>query len=82
MKITVKMFSSLMEYLPPDAAGNSIELIENSPLTPTDIMNRLDVPSAEVKTMMLNGTFLPEQERHKALSHGDVLSVWPALQGG
>ncbi len=82
MKITVKLFSSLMEYLPAEASGNAIELIENSPLTPNDIMERLKVPSTEVRTMMLNGIFLPEQERQKVLQHGDVLSVWPAIQGG
>lgn len=82
MKVTVKLFSSLMEYLPMGTSGNAIELIENSPLTPTDIMTRLKVPKMEVRTMMLNGTFLPEQERHKALQDGDVLSVWPVIQGG
>ncbi|MCY4149061.1 MAG: MoaD/ThiS family protein [Gammaproteobacteria bacterium] len=82
MKITVKLFSSLMEFLPPGTSGNTIELIENSPPTPTDIIERLKVPKADVKTMMLNGTFLPEQERNKALQDGDVLSVWPAIQGG
>ncbi|MYB35412.1 MAG: MoaD/ThiS family protein, partial [Gammaproteobacteria bacterium] len=81
MKITIKLFSSLMEYLPPDASGNAIELIENSTLTPTDIIGGLKIPSAEVRTMMLNGTFLPEQERQKPLQDGDVLSVWPAIQG-
>ncbi len=71
-----------MEHLPPGSSGNTIELIENSPLTPTDIMERLKVPKTEVRTMMLNGTFLPEQERRKALQDGDVLSLWPAIQGG
>lgn len=82
MKITVKLFSSLMEYLPSGTVGNSIELIENSPPTPTDIVKRLNIPSAEVRTMMLNGAFLPEEARHKPLGSGDVLSVWPAIQGG
>jgi len=82
VKVTVKLFSSLMEYLPPGASGNTIELIENSPLTPTDITERLNVPSKEVRTMMLNGSFLPVEERHQALRNGDVLSLWPAIQGG
>ncbi|MCY4050647.1 MAG: MoaD/ThiS family protein [Gammaproteobacteria bacterium] len=82
MKITVKLFSSLMVYLPSGTSGNAIELIENSPLTPTDIMERLKVPREEVRTVMLNGTFLPEHERQKVLQDGDVLTVWPAIQGG
>ncbi|MYJ51307.1 MAG: MoaD/ThiS family protein [Gammaproteobacteria bacterium] len=82
VKVTVKLFSSLMENLPPGTTGNSLELIEKSPPTPIEVMMRLKVPTAEVRTMMLNGTFLREEDRDKPLNDGDVLSVWPAIQGG
>ena len=82
MKITVKFFSSLMEYLPADATENSIELNEAGAITPIQIMDRFKIPHDEVRTMMKNGTFLPEQERSISLEEGDVLTVWPAIQGG
>ncbi len=82
MKITVKFFSSLMEYLPTNATDNSIELNETVAVSPTQIINRFKVPHDEVRTMMKNGTFLPEQDRNAPLEEGDVLTVWPAIQGG
>ena len=82
MKFTVKFFSNLMEYLPADTQGNSLELVENTAPSPREIMRRLKVPEAEVRTMMVNGAFLPEEERDSPLREGDVLAVWPAIQGG
>lgn len=82
MKITVKFFSSLMEYLPASADDNSIEIEQASPLTPIQVIERFGVPEEEVRTMMKNGTFLPEDQRTASLEDGDVLTVWPAIQGG
>jgi len=82
MKVTVKFFSSLMEYLPASVEGNSVELDEPVAPTPIQIMERFRVPDAEVRTMMRNGTFLPEEQRNKPLEDGDTLTVWPAIQGG
>jgi sulfur carrier protein ThiS len=82
MKVTVKFFSSLMEYLPASVEGNSVELDEPVAVTPTQIMERFKVPDAEVRTMMRNGTFLPEEQRNQPLEDGDTLTVWPAIQGG
>ena len=82
MKITVKFFSNLMEYLPKTVEDNAMELNESGPITPNQILQRYDVPHAEVQTMMRNGVFLPEEERDSELEDGDVLTVWPAIQGG
>lgn len=82
MNITVKFFSNLMEYLPKNIEGNAMELNEPGSVTPNQILRRFNVPQAEVQTMMRNGVFLPEQDRDKSLEEGDVLTVWPAIQGG
>ncbi len=82
MKVTVKFFSSLMEYLPPGTDDNTVELTGREALTPRQIIGRFSVPEAEVRTMMKNGTFLPEASRDIPLEDGDVLTVWPAMQGG
>ena len=82
MKITVKFFSSLMEYLPTNGTDNSIELNEAVAVSPLQIIDRYKIPHNEVRTMMKNGTFLPEQDRNISLEDGDVLTVWPAIQGG
>ncbi len=82
MKITVKFFSSLMEYLPKDIEGNAVQLDESGSITPNQILQRFNVPEAEVRTVMRNGVFLPLDARDETLEEGDVLTVWPAIQGG
>ena len=82
MKVTVKFFSSLMEYLPADARDNTVEIVQASPVSPDQVLERYKIPEAEVQTMMINGVFLPPEKRGEPLSDGDTLTVWPALQGG
>ncbi len=82
MKITVKFFSSLMEYLPKNIEGNAVVLDESASITPNQILQRFHVPDAEVRTVMRNGVFLPLDARDEKLEEGDVLTVWPAIQGG
>lgn len=82
MKITIKLFSNLMEYLPTTAKGNSIELTVSDIQTPNQLLERYKVPREEAQMMMCNGVFLPVEERGKPLREGDVLSIWPTIQGG
>ncbi len=82
MKVTVKFFSNLMEYLPKNIEGNAIQLDESGSITPNQILQRFNVPDAEVRTVMRNGVFLPFDARDEKLEEGDVLTVWPAIQGG
>ena len=81
MKVTVKFFSSLMEYLPADAADNAVDIVQAGPVSPNQVLERYKIPEAEVQTMMVNGVFLPPAKRDDPLSDGDTLTVWPALQG-
>ena len=82
MKITLKLFSGLMEYLPSNADGNTLEVSVSSPISPHDLIERYNVPRAEAEVMMVNGEYLPPEKRNLPLSDGDVLSVWPSIQGG
>ncbi len=82
MKITVKLFSSLMEYLPKSIEGNAIVLDEPDAITPNQVLKRFNVPDAEIRTVMRNGVFLSVEARDVELEEGDVLTVWPAIQGG
>lgn len=92
MKITVKLFASLMEYVPALEAGDSgndgndntliVTTDANTPLTPLQLLARYKIPAHEVQTMMKNGVFLPPAQHDQPLQDGDVLTVWPTLQGG
>lgn len=82
VNITIKFFSSLMEYLPDTVDGNAIELTVSDTQTPNQLLDRYKVPREEAQMMMRNGVFMPIEERGNALQEGDVLSIWPTIQGG
>ncbi len=71
-----------MEYLPETADGNSIELTVSDTQTPNQLLERYKVPREEAQMMMCNGVFLPVEARGQPLREGDVLSIWPTIQGG
>ncbi|MDD9858241.1 MAG: MoaD/ThiS family protein [Gammaproteobacteria bacterium] len=82
MKITLKLFSGLMEYLPPQADGNALEIDAPAAVTPHQLIDRYRLPRDAVRVVMRNGEFVPPDERDAPLQDGDVVSVWPSIQGG
>lgn len=81
MKITLKLFADLDEYLPADARGNAVE-VEAQEITANAVLARYKLPPAAIRVVMLNGNFLPEDQRDAQLQDGDVLAAWPTIQGG
>ncbi len=82
MNITLKLFSGLSEYLPPEADGNTLAVSVADSMTAHKLIDRYHLPRAEVKVIMVNGEFLPAPARDLPLRDGDVVSVWPSIQGG
>ena len=82
MKVTLKLFSELAEYLPQEADGNALSVQSPAPLTPRMLMEKYRVPKNEMRVMMLNGEFLPPEKHESPLQDGDVVSIWPSIQGG
>lgn len=82
MQVTLKLFSGLMEYLPADADGNALEVQTRAPLTTRMLLEKYKLPPAEARVIMLNGEFLPPENREAPLQDGDVVAVWPSIQGG
>ena len=82
MKITLKLFSSLSEYLPPETADNTVTVSVADSMTAHELIDQYHLPRTEARVVMVNGEFLPAEARDVALQDGDVMSVWPSLQGG
>ena len=82
MKITLKLYASLSEYLPSQARDNTVEIDVPSDASPLDILNRFQVPLAEIHLVLVNGIFVPPGKRETALAPGDSLAIWPAVAGG
>ena len=79
MKVTLKLFSGLMEYLPAGSSGNSLEVDGPGNLSPLGLVDRYGIPRQEAA---VNGEFVAPENRDKPLDDGDTVSIWPSIQGG
>jgi molybdopterin converting factor small subunit len=84
MKITLKLFASLTDYLPVTSKyTNIVEIEVPDGATITQITEPYRLPPALVHLVLVNGRYIaPEQRTTEALSEGDVLAIWPPIAGG
>ena len=83
MKITLKLFATLGQFLPERQAGNQIDLDVAEGTTPNDLIDRFGVPPEMVHLVLLNGIYLDaEQRASQSLTPGDALAIWPPVAGG
>ena len=74
MKITVKLFAYLKDYLPSDSANNEAELELGNDTTIEGLIRYLKIPEDTSKVIFVNGVQLEQPE---ALKDGDVVNIFP-----
>ncbi|MGH7387918.1 MAG: MoaD/ThiS family protein [Candidatus Rokuibacteriota bacterium] len=78
MRVEVRLFATLADFLPPDLRGNSsLDVPDGSRVS--DVMARLGISDAIPRMALVNGEDAPAD---RALAEGDVLDVFPPLAGG
>ena len=84
MKITLKLFASLTDYLPVASKyTNIVEIEVPDGATITQITEPYRLPPALVHLERVNGRYIaPDQRASEALAEGDVLAIWPPIAGG
>jgi molybdopterin converting factor small subunit len=84
MKITLKLFATLTDYLPVAAKyTNIVELEVPDGATITEVTHPYHLPPALVHLVLVNGRYIaPEQRTAEVLNEGDVLAIWPPIAGG
>jgi molybdopterin converting factor small subunit len=84
MKITLKLFASLTDYLPPDARrSNIVELDVQTDVSILQIIEPFGLPMKLVHLVLVNGHYInPEDRATRTLVEGDVLAIWPPIAGG
>lgn len=84
MKVTLKLFASLTDWLPAEARStNRVELEFAEPPTVNEVIEKFSLPSKSVHLVLINGAYIyPADRATKTLADNDVLAIWPPIAGG
>lgn len=83
MRIRLKLFATLGDYLPPGTPVQGVEIDASDGETAHQILDRFEVPRRMVHLVLRNGVYIEPEDRDRAvLKDGDVLAVWPPIAGG
>ena len=83
VKVTVKLYATLADYLPPGARNNRVEVEVDEAATVDAILRPFSLPPKLTHLVLVNGTYVaPEARPATRLSEGDALAVWPPIAGG
>jgi sulfur carrier protein ThiS len=84
MRVTFKLFAMLQDYLPHEARQNNALVLDVEPgTTVQQIIGRFGLPQQSCKLVLLDGSFVPLEERAtRSLKDGETLAIWPPIAGG
>jgi sulfur carrier protein ThiS len=83
MRITLKLFATLSEYLPPGSLENRVDVEVGEDETVAQVLARFRLPERLTHLVLVNGLFVaPEARTARLLRSGDQLAVWPPIAGG
>jgi sulfur carrier protein ThiS len=83
MRITLKLFATLTDYLPPHRDGNQVEIEVDPQASIRDILAPYGLPEKLVHLVLVNGHYIaPDARGTRCLQEGDALAVWPPIAGG
>lgn len=83
MKIELKLYASLMRYLPDDAVSHAASLDVPEGMTPARLIEARNLPRESCFLVLLNGIYLTPAEREiRRIEEGDTIAIWPPIAGG
>lgn len=82
MKVTLKLFAQLMEYLPDGAQGHEYVLEFDEPTSAHEVIDFVGVPREHCHLVLQNGVYLDLEQRDEPLTDGANLAIWPPVAGG
>lgn len=83
MKITVKLFAQLGQYLPEGSSDHQAVVEVSAGAAPREVMAALHLAEENCHLVLVNGVYLePGRRATHSLSENDVLAIWPPVAGG
>ncbi len=83
MNVTLKLYATLSDYLPPDAQHNRVRVELSDHATVGNLIDRYNLPPKLTHLVLINGHYIaPEARASTTLRDGDTVAVWPPIAGG
>ncbi|MGB8856542.1 MAG: MoaD/ThiS family protein [Burkholderiales bacterium] len=83
MKIRLKLYAMLTDFLPQPAIRNEVTIDIDEDMTIDQVINRHKLPPEWVHLVLLNGVYVyPPERQTTRLRDGDALAIWPPIAGG
>ncbi len=84
MRITLKLFATLEQYLPPQRSAHNeavVEVADDAGIA--DVLAQFGVPRDQVHLVLVDGHFIDADRIDEVcLRDGQSLAVWPPVAGG
>ena len=83
MNISIEFYASLMKYLPPGKSRFKRDIRVEEGLAVSSLIKQFHISPEEAHIVLVNGHFVTVEDRDgRALTEGDVISIWPPVAGG
>ena len=83
MRVTIKLYATLTDYLPAGSSNNRVEIELAAGATVVTALAPFSLPPKLTHLVLVNGVFIPPQARASTIiQNGDTLAVWPPIAGG
>lgn len=83
MRVSIKLYATLTDYLPPGTRNNRVEVDLADSTTIDAALAPFALPAKMTHLVLVNGVYIPQEGRvGTCLQDGDTLAVWPPIAGG
>ena len=83
MRISLELYASLMQYLPPQAERHRVRVDVPDDTTASGLLALFSVPPERAHLVLRNGLFVQPEERDRlVLEEDDIVAAWPPVAGG
>jgi sulfur carrier protein ThiS len=85
LKVVLKLYASLTDYLPGQGRDqrHHVELDVPAGATVSGVIERFQLPPRSVHLVLVNGLYVePASRATRTLAEGDHLAIWPPVAGG
>lgn len=84
MRVALKLYASLADWLPAEArSANRVELELPPEATIADVIRQRNLPEKMCHLVLVNGLYVaPADRASRTFREGDELAIWPPIAGG